>query len=88
MALYWRPELESTQNYVTSLLGMTGTAVALNWLFWTFVWALVGASIGQSASATVLFFLMPKSRKTRDPVHGRFDYRPRGNGEPYVGPFG
>ena len=88
MALYWRPGLESTQDNVPHLLGMTGPAVSLNWMFWTFVWALVGASIVRSASATLLFFLIPESRKTRHPVHGRFEYRPRGTGDPHVGPFG
>ena len=70
------------------MLRMTGTAVALNWLFWTFVWALVGEAIGRYASATLLFLLIPKSRKTRAPVQGRLAYRPRGNGEPCVGPYG
>ena len=51
LALYWRPGLEGTQNYITSALGISEQVVALMWLLLSFTWAFVGVLVGYSVSA-------------------------------------
>ena len=62
LALFWQPGLEATQNSITSSMDISGELVSLIWLFLSFVWAFVGAMVGHSVSATVMFYF--KSRRS------------------------
>ena len=57
LSLYWHPRLDTAQNSITSLRGMAGPGVTFVWLFLSFVWALVGAMVGHTAGASVIFYV-------------------------------
>lgn len=67
LALYWRPGLESSQNYITSALVISEQTVALLWLLLSFTWAFVGALVGYSLSSAFIFYLSSGWRRPDTP---------------------
>ena len=66
LALYLHPGLETTQNFITSGLQISGQLVNLIWLFLAFTWAFIGVLAGYSIPAVLLYYSANRRGQTTD----------------------